>query len=85
MQKCSLKNEFDLIQRKTHRQVKEISVVNDFVQRIFFDKVAKGNSEMSDDKLKLEIPGGFSCKNMISSHMKISCYLHINLNRSSLL
>ena len=38
MQKCSLENEFDLIERKKHEQVKQISIVNDFVQRIFLTK-----------------------------------------------
>ena len=37
----------------------------------------------NDDKIQIyyintnEIPGELSCKNMISSHMKITCYLHM--------
>ena len=73
MQKCSLENEFDLIERKKHGQVKQISIVNDFVQRIFLTKWQEAIQECL--KLKLEIPGGFSCKNMISSHVKISCFI----------
>ena len=38
MQKCSLENEFDLIERKKHGQVKQISIVNNFVQRIILTK-----------------------------------------------
>ena len=37
----------------------------------------------NDEKIQIyyintnEIPGELSCKNMISSHVKITCYLHM--------
>ena len=42
-----------------------------------------GTHGFNDDKIQIyyintnEIPGELSCKNMISSHMKITCYLHM--------